>query len=117
MKIIGAVAAAFVVSTVLIVAQRGVAGSWQGRTPGGDPVGLELAVKAADLTGTMTVGGQKAALEKGRVSKDRFTFTVTMGGGTEAFTGEAMGDEVNLWMDDRGRASAITLTRVTPARK
>jgi hypothetical protein len=40
-----------------------------------------------------------------------------MGGGTEGFTGEIAGDEIRMWMDDRGPSAAVTLKRVPPAKK
>ena len=78
---------------------------------------MALTAKGSALTGTMTVGPQKSAIESGKVSKNTFTFSVAMGGGTEAFTGEVAGDEIKMWMDDRGPSTAITLKRVKPAQK
>jgi len=95
----------------LLAAQATLTGRWQGQTPGGAALVLELTSKGASLTGAMTVGTQKAAIENGTVAKTTFAFSVTLEGGTEAFTGEVAGDDMKLWMDDRGPSSAIRLTR------
>jgi hypothetical protein len=102
----------------LLIAQQGLSGRWEGLTPNRESVVLELAVKGADVGGTMTVGEEKAPIENGKVSKNRFTFSAAMGGGAEAFTGELAGDEIKIWMDDRGPGAAITLKRAAaPPRK
>jgi uncharacterized protein YfiM (DUF2279 family) len=95
-----------------VAAQSVVSGKWEGRTPGGSAVLLDMAAKGAALTGTMTVDGEKAPLTDGRVAKNTFSFSVTLGGGTEAFTGEVAGDETKIWMDSRGQAAAIVLKRM-----
>ena len=106
----------FTLSAALVAAESAT-GRWHGKTPGGEPIQLELAAKGTDLTGTMTVGAQKSTIENGKVSESQFRFSVTMGGGTEGFTGEIKGDEIRMWMDDRGPSSAVTLTRAKPAQK
>ena len=98
-------------------AQQALSGAWEGTTPGRQSVRLELTATGAALTGTMIVGGQKATLENGKTSKNTFSFTVTMEGGTEGFSGEVAGDQLKMWMDDRGPAAAITLTRSTASQK
>ena len=98
-------------------AQGALTGQWQGQTPNGASILMELTAKGSDLTGTMTVGPQKSAIEGGKISKNTFTFSVAMGGGTEGFTGEIAGDDMKMWMDDRGPSAAITLKRVKPAEK
>jgi hypothetical protein len=97
---------------VLLMAQTALTGTWEGQTPNRASIVLELAVKGADLTGTMHVGAEKSPIENGKISKNTFTFSVAMGGGVEAFTGERAGDEIRIWMDDRGPAAAITLKRM-----
>jgi hypothetical protein len=100
----------------LLQAQGGLTGAWQGQTPGGSSLLLSVIAKGAELTGTMAVGPEKSPIEGGKVSKNTFTFSVAMGGGAEGFTGEIAGDEIRLWMDDRGPSTAIVLKRVTPAK-
>ena len=117
MKIVVA-ALIFVMTLPAVLSAQQVAGVWEGQTPSRQPVRLELATKGADLTGTMTVGEQKEPITNGKVSKNTFTFSVAMGGGTEAFTGEVTdAQQAKMWMDDRGPAAAITLKRGEPARK
>jgi hypothetical protein len=95
-------------------AQESITGTWQGKTPSGMSILLDVVAKGDELTGTMTVGKQKSTIENGKLSKKAFTFSVTLGGGTEAFTGEIIAPEIKMWMDDRGPSTAITLTRVNP---
>jgi hypothetical protein len=104
--------------TIALVHAQGVlTGAWQGQTPAGSALLMDLIAKGDALTGTLTVGTQKAPIEGGKVSKNTFTFSATMGGGTEGFTGEIAGDEIRMWMDDRGPSAAVTLKRVPPAKK
>jgi hypothetical protein len=117
MKIVMGALAVVLTLPMLVHAQQ-VTGVWEGQTPSRQPIRLELAAKGNDLKGTMTVGGEKAPVANGKVSKNTITFSVTMGGGTEAFTGELTDDQqMKMWMDDRGPAAAITLKRSEPARK
>ena len=117
MKIVMRALAVVLTLTALLHAQE-VTGVWEGQTPGRQPIRLELAAKGTDLKGMMTVGEEKAPIANGKVSKNTFTFSVTMGGGAEAFTGELTAEQqLKIWMDDRGPAAAITLKRGEPARK
>jgi len=108
---------AFVLAMPVLLAQAGLNGRWAGQTPNGQAIVMDLTVKGESLAVTMTVGKEQAAIENGKVAGTTFTFTATMGGGSEAFTGEVSGDEIKMWMDDRGPAAAITLKRATPARE
>jgi hypothetical protein len=100
--------------TVLLSAQSGLTGTWQGASPGGSKVVLEAKTADTALSGTLTVDGQKLALADGKVANKTFAFTVTLppNGAVQAFSGEFVQDELELWMDSRGRASAAVLTRV-----
>jgi|RhiMethySRZTD1v2_1073278.scaffolds.fasta_scaffold1601719_1 hypothetical protein len=118
MKRFSAAVVATFVASGLLIAQQQLTGKWEGLTPNRASVVLNLVAKGADLTGTMTVGEEKAPIENGKISKNRFTFSVAMGGGAEAFTGEFADSELRMWMDDRGPGAAITLKRVAaPAKK
>ena len=111
MRAITIMAAALILLAPLVQAQGGVAGRWQGKTPSGEPVTLDLIVKGTSLTGTMTVNDNKAPLENGKVSNATFTFSVTMDGGVQAFAGEGAADEIKIWMEERGPSRAIVLKR------
>jgi hypothetical protein len=115
-RLTGTLALALTLS-MLLHAQGALTGEWHGQTPSGASILMALTANGSALTGTMTVGPQKSAIESGKVSKNTFAFSVAMGGGTEAFTGEVAGDEIRMWMDDRGPSTAITLKRVKPAQK
>jgi hypothetical protein len=100
-----------IVFTASAAAQTTLTGKWQGQTPSGEPVTLDLIVKGASLTGTMTVNGSKASLENGKVTKTTFAFSVTMEGGPQAFAGEGATDEIKIWMEERGPSRAVVLKR------
>jgi autotransporter translocation and assembly factor TamB len=117
MKRFTAVVLATFVASGLLIAQQQLTGKWEGLTPNREPVVLDLVAKGADVNGTMTVGEQKASIENGKISKNRFTFSVAIGGGAEAFTGELAESQIRIWMDDRGPGSAITLKRAAPPAK
>jgi len=118
MKTFSAIVTVTFVLSGLLIAQQQLTGKWEGLTPNRAPIVLDLAAKGADVSGTMTVGEQKSPIENGKVSKNRFTFSVAMGGGAEAFTGELADGQIRIWMDDRGPGAAITLKRAPePAQK
>ena len=106
--------AVVVVIPILASAQNAVSGTWEGQTPGGSALTLATTATGDVLTGTMTVAKETQPLADGKVSKNTFSFSVTMGGGTEAFSGEVSGDQMKIWMDSRGPAAAIALTRARP---
>jgi len=117
MKKLAVTLAVTVALSTIALAQSAVTGKWEGQTPNGSSLALDTAAKSATLTGTMTVGTEKSPLTDGKVSKNTLSFTVSMEGGTEAFTGEVSGDAMKIWMDSRGPNAAITLKRVKPAQK
>ena len=117
MKRFGAIVGVIVILPGFLIAQQSLTGKWEGLTPNRDAILLDLVAKGDDVKGTMTVGEQKSPIENGKVSKNRFTFSVSMGGGSEAFTGELAGGEIRIWMDDRGPGAAITLKPVPATAK
>jgi hypothetical protein len=101
--------------TAAVAAQSPLAGKWQGETPGGSSLALELVVKDTALTGTLTREDEKSAITDGKVTKDTFTFKATIGGQTEGFAGELKGEELRIWLERQGPAKAVTMTRVKSA--
>jgi hypothetical protein len=97
---------------VILSAQTGLTGKWQGKTPMGSDVLLDLSVEQETLNGTLTIRGETETITDGKVSKNTFTFKVTHDDQTQAFTGEFGGSEVKLWTDRVGSASAAVLKRV-----
>ena len=96
-------------------AQSSLAGKWQGETPGGSALTLDLTVKDTVLTGTLTREDEKSAISEGKVTGGTFTFKATIGGQAEAFAGELKGDELRIWLERQGPARAVTMTRVKSA--
>jgi hypothetical protein len=113
MKTIG-FAVAVLVSSAAIYAQAAITGKWQGESPNGSKVVFDVKATDAALTGTLTVDGQRLPLADGKVSKNRFTFSVHLppNDSVQAFTGELAQDELKLWMDQRGQANAAVLKRM-----
>lgn len=103
-----------IVMAAALHAQAGLTGQWQGESPGGDQVVLDVKAAAAVLTGTLTVDGRRQTLIDGKVSKNTFTFTITLppNDAVQAFTGEFAEDQMKLWMDERGPSNAAVLKRV-----
>jgi hypothetical protein len=94
-----------------IHAKDTLSGTWEGETPAGASIVLNLEVKGTALTGTLARDGQSTTLSDGRVSKDTFTFKATLNGRTEAFSGELAGDEITIWLDRQGTSNAVVLRR------
>jgi hypothetical protein len=96
----------------LVHAESALTGKWQGQTPNGAELVLDLTATGTALTGTLTRNGQPATVTDGKVSKNTFTFKATMNDQTEGFTGEFARDEMRLWLDRQGREKAAVLKRV-----
>ncbi len=104
---------ALVLTCVLIGhAQALLTGKWQGETPSGSSLTLDLTVKGTTLMGTMTRGGDRIVLSDGQVSKNSFTFKAKMNDQTEGFSGELTGDQLTVWLDRQGVSNAVVLKRV-----
>ncbi len=97
---------------IMLSAQTGLTGKWQGKTPMGSDVLLDLSVEQETLNGTLTINGETETITDGKVSKNMFTFKVTHENRTQAFTGEFGGSEIKVWTDRGGSASAVVLKRV-----
>ena len=98
-------------------AQSPITGKWQGQTPNGFPLELDLTATGQALTGTFTRDGQAFAIADGKVSKNTVTFKVTMNEQTEGFTGEVDGDQLKVWLDRQGPSMAAVLKRVVAKAK
>ncbi len=72
---------------VVVHAQAGFTGKWQGATATGRPVVLDLKVKGKELTGTLTVGPQTAEITEGKADEKSFSFKVTIEGRTVTCSG------------------------------
>jgi hypothetical protein len=97
-------------------AQTTLTGTWQGQTPNGFPLVLELTADAGTLSGTLIRDGQPATIAKGKASKDTFAFEVTLGDRTEALSGTLDGDQIKVWLDRQGPTAAAVLNRVADAK-
>jgi hypothetical protein len=102
------------VLAALVHAHAGLTGKWQGQTPNGFELVLDLTAKETALTGTLTRDGQPTTITDGKVSKNTFTFKATLNDQTEGFTGELDGDQITVWLDRQGRERAAILKRVKP---
>ena len=99
------------VACVVVHAQSGLTGKWQGTTASGRPVVLDAKVRGQQLTGRITVGQQSAAMTDGKVEQNTFSFKATMEERTATFSGRLVGDHVELTV--QGVSSPLTLKRVT----
>ena len=97
-----------------VYAQSTLTGKWEGTTGNGAQVVLDLTATATTVAGTVTRNGETFKISDGKVSKNTFTFKVTLNEQPEGLTGELAGDEIKVWMDSRGPAeSTVVLKRVT----
>ncbi len=103
-----------IISLVLavVVHAAGVTGKWQGKTPNGFEIVLDLNATDTALTGTLARNGQVVPIADGKVSKETFTFKATLNDQTEGFTGEFAEDEMRVWLDRQGPERAAVLKRV-----
>ena len=97
----------------VVSAQASLTGKWEGATPNGTPVVLDLSATGTSLTGTVTHGEQVFKITDGTVSKDSFAFKVTHDQGTDALSGTLAGGEVRVWLDRQGPESTIVFKRAT----
>jgi hypothetical protein len=100
---------------IVAQAQAALTGKWQGETPNGAVLVLDLAVKGTALTGTLTRNGVSAPITEGTVTKTQFTFKAKVSDQPEGFSGELADDQVKVWLDRQGPSNAVVLKRVKTA--
>ena len=93
-------------------AQSAITGTWRGQTPNGSSLELNLTVTEQKLTGTVIREGESFVITDGKVSKNTFTFALTMNDQAETITGEIDGDQMKAWLDRQGPSMAAVLKRV-----
>lgn len=98
--------------TLKRAAPPSLTGRWEGQTPNGLSLALDLAASGEVLTGTLTREGQATAIRDGKAAKGGFTFTATLGEQTESFTGRLDGDRITVWLNRQGPERTATLKRV-----
>ena len=96
----------------LAQAQEGLTGKWEGATPAGTPIVLDLKATKTELTGTLTRAGEPTKITDGKVEKTKFTFKAVLQGEQQSFTGEQQKDEIRVWIDQQGPEKAAILKRV-----
>jgi hypothetical protein len=99
----------------VVRAQSAITGKWQGKTPNGFQMELDLTETQQALTGTFSREGQSIAITDGKVSKNNFSFKVAMNDQPQGFSGVIDGDQIKIWMDRQGPAMATVLKRVVDA--
>lgn len=110
-RVFASVATALVIVTAA-AAQTGLTGRWEGTTPNGATLALDLTVKDQSLTGTLTRNDEKFTIAEGKVKNDTFSFKATINDKPDGFSGELKGDQLRIWLDRQGPENAITMTRV-----
>ena len=93
-------------------ATTSLTGKWQGQTPNGSSLMLDLIQKDQQLTGTLTREGEPAPITSGKVSKNTFTFTATLSGTPETVEGTVDNDNMKAWLTRQGPERAAVLKRV-----
>jgi hypothetical protein len=93
-------------------ATTSLTGRWQGQTPNGFSLILDLVEKDQGLTGTFTREGESAPITSGKASKNTFTFTATLDGAAETIEGTVDNNEMKAWLTRQGPDRAASLKRV-----
>ena len=93
-------------------AQASLTGRWQGQTPNGMSLILDLVQKDETLTGTLNREGVSIEISNGKVSKNTFTFTATLDGTPETIEGTVETDDMKAWLTRQGPERAAVLKRV-----
>jgi hypothetical protein len=99
-------------ATAIVHAEPGLTGKWEGTTPNGASLALDLTATDTTLTGTLIRNGESTKIADGKVSKNTFSFKATMNDQPEGLSGELVNDEIRIWLDRRGPEGAIVLKRV-----
>jgi hypothetical protein len=86
-------------------------GKFQGTTPNGAQLTLDLTATDTTVSGTLTRNEETVRITDGKVKGKAFTFKATVGDQAESFAGELAGSDVKVWLERRGPESAVTLTR------
>ena len=73
---------------IATLAQGGFAGTWQGKTPAGAPVLMELTASDGKVAGTITIDKQKGKIRANKMDASTLHFDAGMDGVTNAFTAE-----------------------------
>lgn len=103
--------------TVVALAQQGLTGSWEGETPNGARIVLNLKAERDTVTGTLTRNEESTPISDGKVTKNTFTFKATMNGVVETFAGEWTGDDLKAWLERQGPERPVVLRRAKPKGK
>jgi hypothetical protein len=114
LKNIGMVAFAITMLTLAATAAD-IAGKWSGQVPArGEAVAATFTFKVEGdkLTGTMTGPQGEVALQEGKVSGDRISFTTPGGNAKIMFEGTVSGNEIKMTRTrEGGQAREFTLKR------
>jgi hypothetical protein len=95
----------------IVQAQAEIIGTWQGKTPNGFELELNVTATGDAVTGTFTRNRQSVPISDGKVTKSTFTFTAIINDQAESVTGEIVGDQMRLWLDRQGRDRAAILKK------
>ena len=98
--------------TLKRAATTSLTGRWQGQTPNGMNLTMDLVEKDQVLSGTLDREGEAAPITNGKVSKNTFTFTSTLGGQTETIEGTVENNDMKAWLTRQGPERAASLKRV-----
>jgi hypothetical protein len=86
-------------AAIIVRAESGFAGKWEGSTVTGRPVGLDLKVAGEQLTGKITLAQQTADITDGKVTAQTCTFRATVDERTVHFTGRLVNGEIELTVE------------------
>ena len=92
--------------------KAGLVGKWQGQTPNGMSLALDLTGDDRSFRGTLTREGETMPITDGTISKNTFTFKVTIESQVENIEGTWENDQLKAWLTRQGPERTAVLTRV-----
>jgi hypothetical protein len=92
--------------------KAGLTGKWQGQTPNGMSLTLDLTADDRSFRGTLTREGVIIPIADGTITKNTFTFKATLEGETETIEGTWENDQLKAWLTRQGPERTAVLTRV-----
>jgi hypothetical protein len=94
-------------------AQTGFSGKWEGETPAGKAILLDITAKGKQLTGTLNVDKVPSTIADGTVDDKTFSFKASVEGHDGiTFSGRMAGE--NLELTPHGMGQTVTLKRAKP---
>jgi hypothetical protein len=91
--------------------KAGLTGKWQGQTPNGMSLTLDLTADDRSFRGTLSRESVIIPIADGTISNNTFSFKATLEGETETIEGTWENDQLKAWLTRQGPERTAVLTR------